>query len=301
MGGERVLTYHFLGGLAPALRERMSSLSHLEGVLRDILESARAAWPEIELDPEDFLPYLAERLPADSEAERALLEIRAGDLYLACACVRGNDRAMAAFETHHFPEIHAALLRRDPSGQLEDIKQTLYQKLFLGDEEHTPKIGQYAGRGDLRSWVCVTAVREAIDLLRKAKREQPLDDSALVDLTSADEDQELHYLKRLYREQFKAAFEQALGTLSARERTILRYNLLDGLNIDQIGAIYNVHRATIARWIAAAREKLLAGTRAILMQRLRVDQGEFESIMRLIQSHFDVSIHHFLAKRSRDS
>jgi RNA polymerase sigma-70 factor (ECF subfamily) len=300
MGGGRVLTYHFLEGLTPTLRDRLSSLSHLEGVLRDILEEARAAWPEIELDPEDFLPYLAERLPADAEAERALLEIRAADLYLACACVRGLERAMQAFETQCYPEIHAALLRRDPSGQLEDIKQTLYQKLFLGDEEHRPKIGQYAGRGDLRSWVCVTAVREAIDLLRKLKHEQPLDDSALVELTSPDEDQELHYLKRLYREEFKVAFQQALGALSARERTVLRYNLLDGLNIDQIGAIYNVHRATVARWIAAAREGLLAKTREVLMERLRVDQTEFESIMRLIQSHFDVSIHHFLGKDPRD-
>jgi len=33
------------------------------------------------------------------------------------------------------------------------------------------------------------------------------------------------------------------------------------------------------------------------MARLRVDQGEFESIMRLIQSRFDVSIQHFLKKR----
>jgi RNA polymerase sigma-70 factor (ECF subfamily) len=143
----------------------------------------------------------------------------------------------------------------------------------------------------------VTAVREAIDLLRKLKREQPLDDSALVELTSPDEDQELHYLKRLYREEFKAAFQQALAALSARERTILRYNLLDNLNIDQIGAIYNVHRATVARWIAKARETLLSETREILMQKLRVNEGEFESIMRLIQSHFDVSIHHFLSKR----
>jgi len=57
-----------------------------------------------------------------------------------------------------------------------------------------------------------------------------------------------------------------------------------------------VHRATVARWIAKARETLLTETRTLLMKRLRVDQNEFESIMRLIQSRFDVSIHHFLKK-----
>jgi RNA polymerase sigma-70 factor, ECF subfamily len=296
--GETVLTRLFLEGLSPTLQARMSHLSHLEAVLRDILEAARAAWPDLEVSAEVFLPYLAERLPEDSEAERALLEVKAADLYLACACTQGDQAAVAAFEKHYFPDIQAALTKRDPScGQLEDVKQSLYQKLFLSDGEHPAKIGKYSGRGDLRSWLCVTAVREAIDLLRKVQREQPVDDGALMDLTSSDEDQELSYLKRLYREQFKQAFQDALGSLSSRERTLLRYNLLDELNIDQIGAIYNVHRATIARWIAKARETLLDETRRRLMAGLRVDQTEFESIMRLIQSRFDVSVAHFLKKR----
>lgn len=291
------LTQIFLEGLSADQRARMSHLSHLEEVLRDILESARSAWPAVEVRDEVFLSYLAERLPGDSEAGRALLEMKAADLYLACACVQGDSQAVAAFETTYFPDIQAALSRRDPGwGQLEDVKQILYQKLFLADGEHPPKIGKYSGRGDLRSWLCVTAVREAIDLMRRAQRELPLEDGVLMDLTSADEDQELHYLKRVYREQFKEAFQAALSALSARERTLLRYNLLDGLNIDQIGVIYNVHRATVARWIARARETLLAETRRILMGRLRVDPTELESIMRLIQSRFDVSIQHFLRK-----
>jgi RNA polymerase sigma-70 factor (ECF subfamily) len=276
----------------------MSHLSRLEAVLRDILVSAMAAWPALEVSEEVFLPYLAARLPADSEVERALLEVKAADLYLACACVQGDRRAVAALETTYFPDIQAALARRDPGcGQLEDVKQNLYQKLFLADGEQPPKIGKYSGRGDLRSWLCVTAVREAIDLLRRVQRELPLDDGALMDLAAPDEDQELHYLKRLYREQFKEAFQAALSALSSRERTLLRYSLLDGLNIDQIGAIYSVHRATVARWIARARETLLGETRRILMERLRVDRTELESIMRLIQSRFDVSIQHFLRKR----
>jgi len=298
MGEAPVLTKLFLPGLSPVLQARMSRLSHLEAVLRDILEAAHAAWPAIEVEAEVFLPHLAERLPEDSEAERALLEVKAADLYLSCACLQGNREAIAAFEQHFFPDIQAALTRRGPSGaQLEDVKQILYQKLFLTDGEQAAKIGKYSGRGDLRSWLCVSAVREAIDLLRRVQREQPLDDDALMDLTSPDEDQELSYLKRLYREQFKEAFQEALSALSSRERTLLRYNLLDGLNIDQIGAIYNVHRATVARWIAKARETLLEETRRTLMQRLRVDETEFESIMRLIQSRFDVSIQHFLRKR----
>lgn len=297
MSDERTLTQHFLGGLVDKLRSRMSHLSHLEGVLRDILEAAHAAWPQVDVPVEVFLPYLAQRLPEEAEAERALLEVKAADLYLACACSRGERAALEAFERNYFPDVKIALKRRDPSfGQVEDIQQILFQKLFLGDGEHPPKIASYAGRGDLRGWLCVTAVREAIDLFRKVRKEEPVEQGELMDLAASAGDQEMAYLKRIYRAEFKTAFQQALASLSTRERNLLRHHLLDGLNIDQIGAIYNVHRATVARWIAKARETLLAETRAALMERLRVDQTEFESIMRLIQSRLDVSIHHFLKK-----
>jgi RNA polymerase sigma-70 factor, ECF subfamily len=297
MSDERPLTQHFLRGLADKLRSRMSHLSHLEGVLRDILESARGAWPQISVAADVFLPYLAQRLPDEADAERALLEVKAADLYLTCACSRGERAALEAFERNYFPDVKTALMRRDPSfGQVEDIQQILFQKLFLGDSDHPAKIASYAGRGDLRGWLCVTAVREAIDLFRKVRKEEPVDDVALMDLTAPAGDQEMAYLKRIYREEFKTAFEQALAALSTRERNLLRHHLLDGLNIDQIGGIYNVHRATVARWIAKARETLLTETRGALMERLRVDQTELESIMRLIQSRLDVSIHHFLKK-----
>jgi RNA polymerase sigma-70 factor, ECF subfamily len=297
MSEPRMLTGLFLGGLSSSLQARMSNLSHLEAVLRDILEIARAAWPAITLADEVFLPYLAQRLPDDTDAERALLEVKAADLYIACACASGDRGAHEAFERQFFPDIGTALARRDPScTQIEDLKQSIYQKLFLGDGEHPPKITLYAGRGDLRSWLCVTAVRESIDLLRKGKKEEPVEELDLMDRTTPEGDQEIVYLKRIYREEFRSAFQSALASLSSRERNLLRHNLLDGLNIEQIGAIYNVHRATVARWIARARETLLAETRAALMQRLRVDQTEFESIMRLIQSRLDVSIHHFLKK-----
>ena len=41
------------------------------------------------------------------------------------------------------------------------------------------------------------------------------------------------------RTQFKGAFAEAMATLTTRERNILRHQVLDGLTLDQIGAIYN--------------------------------------------------------------
>jgi RNA polymerase sigma-70 factor (ECF subfamily) len=79
---------------------------------------------------------------------------------------------------------------------------------------------------------------------------------------------------------------------------LLRQSVVHGLNIDQIAAVFGVHRATAARRVERAREALLAATRKSLMSRLSIDRTEFESVMALIKSRLDVSIHRVLGSRS---
>src|SRR5262249_55981910 len=58
-----------------------------------LLESARQAWPEIDIDVGEFSRYVAERTGRGDAAA-----INISDLYLACACVRGDDRALRALD-----------------------------------------------------------------------------------------------------------------------------------------------------------------------------------------------------------
>jgi len=46
-----------------------------------------------------------------------------------------------------------------------------------------------------------------------------------------------------------------------RERTLLRMPLVDRLNIDRLGVIYRVNRATVARWLVAIRRRLFEEVR----------------------------------------
>ena len=91
-------------------------------------------------------------------------------------------------------------------------------------------------------------------------------------------------------------FQATLAALPADERTVLRMHYLDGLNIDRIGVVFNVHRATVARWIARTRDALLAETKRRLGERLRVTGRELASLMGLVQSQLDVSIGKVLEK-----
>jgi RNA polymerase sigma-70 factor, ECF subfamily len=98
---------------------------------------------------------------------------------------------------------------------------------------------------DLRAWVRATTVRTAIDLLRRGRREVPADQTE-VEEAFPPHDPELDGLRALYGEQFKRAFGEAFAALPKRDRSILRYRFVDGLDIDGLGAVYRVHRSTRA-------------------------------------------------------
>jgi RNA polymerase sigma-70 factor (ECF subfamily) len=153
------------------------------------------------------------------------------------------------------------------------------------------KISEYSGRGDLRRWVRTVALRTCLNLLRKGKAEVLVgDEQVLANMAQSGDDPELAYMKQRYRGEFKQAFLTALAALSARDQSLLRYHHADGLNIDEIGAIYRVHRVTAYRWLEKAREALVDGIQKTLRERLRLDQSEFDSILRLIRSQLHLSL-----------
>ena len=78
------------------------------------------------------------------------------------------------------------------------------------------------------------------------------------------------------------------------EITLLRLYHVDDLTIDQVGAIYGVHRVTAFRRITRARERLVAGTRRALQTSLAITPTELDSVMRLIHSQLDISVATYL-------
>ena len=260
----------------------------LEEALIAAIARAREAWVDVTVDDERFATFLGGRVAA-AELDTA----RAADLWAACACATGDSRTLAAVEARYFPDVDAALGKMGLSAdRIGEVKQGLRGLLFVGDPAAgtAPRITEYRGSGDLRAWLRVTAMRAALKLLRKENRETPTDD-ALLEARAHEDDPELAYMKAAYRASFKVAFQEALESLHARERTLLKQQIVDGLGIDELGSLYQVHRATAARWVQSAREKLLTRTRRSFMLNARISSDECESIMRLVRSQLDVSLH----------
>jgi len=272
----------------------------LEPLLAERVARAAAAHPGIAVDPARFLAMIAERLDGELPASEALSAMRTDDLYLACGCAAGDPAALAGFERQLGTVIERAVAATGASpDERADLGQIVRQRLLVAAAGEPPRIASFSARGPLAAWVRVVAVREAARMLPRARREVAADDDELAGRLAADDDPEVGYLKRLYRTEFKRAFQTAVEELDDRDRLVLRQHVLDGLGIDQLAALHGVHRATTARWIQTARDAVLAGTQRALSRRLGLSRGEIASVMRLIASQLDVSLPRLLAPRER--
>jgi RNA polymerase sigma-70 factor (ECF subfamily) len=260
----------------------------LEAALADACAVAERTWPGVAIERAELVKALAERL-----APTAIIADAAVELALALGCARGDRAALAAFDRAYLADVPAGLAHMKLDRALiDDLLQEVRTKLLVVESGGRPRILDYAGQGKLRGLCQVMSARAAVSRLRAARRTAPDDDVAA--LAAAGDDPELAFLKAHYRDAFKAAFHTAATELDARDRNLLRLHHLGGVTLDQLAAMYGVHRATAVRWLADVRKRLLAGTRGALRARLAVSADELDSIMELIGSRLDASVRRLL-------
>ncbi len=298
------LARDFLDHLQAEAQVALASVdpNELSLALSAFVARARAAHPTVHVDDRAFARYVAERF----EPGQQLDGTHAEGLYLACGCALGNEHALRELERTASMVMNACYRRLGFQQWGEEISQRVMRAILVHDGETGPSLMRYNGRGSLANWVRVVTVREAYRLTRaerkKSQREVGGVEERIMDQAVIDEaNPELLHLKRDYRAKFKLSFQQAFLRLEHRERNILRYQYLDGLNLEQIGTIYDASRATVARWRASARAQLLAETRRIMRDEFNVPLDEFDGAIRLIESAMDVSLSRLLTAVARDS
>jgi RNA polymerase sigma-70 factor (ECF subfamily) len=280
----------------------------VEKELQAMYEGARAAWPDVEVSAAEFFAYVTERAApeADGDLAGALRKLKASDLYLACACARGDARAIARFEVRYLGEVDRAL--RASATTIDETKQVLRRRFFVSEDGAPPRIVEYSGRGDLKAWVRAAAVRAGWRVDRKPKGQTDVESHVFRALAAAGDDLELDYLKRRYLVEFEAALREAFRALPVRDRNVSRYYYGKGLGIDAIGGLYRVHRSTVARWLNAITASLVDTTRKKMMERLGADRAEVQSLVRMLESRIDMtlravvgSVEFSVAKRDEES
>lgn len=252
-------------------------------------------WPPEWVDDVRFAAWIEKRCER-TDATAPLPDARRDDLYLACACASGNEDAIRAFEERHFVEVDRAVARmRQADLPVDELRQRLRVKLYVGDGTRAPAFESYAGRGELGAWFRSIVARLILDHVG-TRRELPTEDVLFDKLTAHADGVETAHLRQVYRAELRAAFAEATERLGTAEKNLLRYAFVDGLGVDALAAIYKVHRATAARRLEAAREALGDHLREVLTERLKVGETELGSIVRLVISSVDLTIARYLGR-----
>ncbi|HKA91047.1 MAG TPA: hypothetical protein VKE22_25470 [Haliangiales bacterium] len=243
----------------------------------------QAAYPSVRIPADALAAFVGARARADTPPERL------AELFLTCACARGDGNALAELERAFLPEVRRIVARRCRSDALVDeAMQILRATLLVPRGADPPEIADFTGAGPLAGWLRVAAVRIVLRFVRKEERSTPIEE-VVADRLAALDDPELRYIRARYGDAVQVALREAWLETSTEDRNLLRYRYVDGYGVDQIAAVHRVHRATAARWVVRAEEALVAAAKRRLEIRYQVVANEMQSLLRLIRSHLLVS------------
>lgn len=288
----------FAAGLRGDDRKDLSAVDAeaLGAVIESAVRVARAAWPELTLDEESFAQRLGEVMDgASADLTSELAKVQAPDLYLAHACLAGDEGAHRSIARLHFARVREWVAHVDRSAAFaDDVRQEAYRRLLVGDDA-PGKLVEYTGRGALGAFIRVFATRLARKMKRR-KAEAGGHDEPSEMLQAPDLDPEVALLRRRYAKEFSDAFRAVLATLEPDERNVLKLHYIDGLSIEEVGTAYRVSRATAARWLAKAKQRVTDETQRALAERLGASAPGAASLFGLVRSQLDASLMNYLRK-----
>jgi RNA polymerase sigma-70 factor (ECF subfamily) len=253
-------------------------------VVDAVLEGGRATYPALSIERSDLAAFLTAR-----PACWPVAGDRAADLYLACACVRGDPEAAAIFIRRYLERtaVYLGKLARDEE-LVAEVRQRLAITLLVGREGGAPGLSGYGGRGPLEGWLRVAATRAALGLRRGERRRDSWERAASLQVLEGDE--ELQVLKRRYREPLERAFDVAAASLGAAQRALLRLHYAEGVTTAQLAGLHGVSRPTLVRRLTEAREALVAGVEDELRRTVGLGPDELTSVLRLVRSQLELSL-----------
>ena len=218
--------------------------------------------------------------------------IHEGDLLLAAGCARQDPLALASFEERYLRQLRSFVTEIDSSpARLDELKQLVRERLLVAEAPGaTPRIGSYTGRGTLGAWVQIVARRLALSSLRQKLPGELPDDDALEAQLLVGTDPELDYIRLRYAHEFRQALEASLQELSSHERLLLRLHLVDGASLTRIADVYKVSQSTISRRLQQARDTIGARMKERLKATHGLTASEFESLLHLVESRFELSL-----------
>lgn len=261
-------------------------------IISSLIAKAEAEHPDVPVPRERFAALLARCVNASGSQPLEPSQLHVADLYLACGYGLGIETAQSRVESQHFSRIKRRLDRmKVPPSNTAEILQELRCRLVEMNEPGFSGAA-YSGRGSLGGWLFIAAVRIADRRSERTQHELTEHDGALdaADRLLSVIDPEMEHRVQSYKATFEAAMHEGLAALSRRERNLLRFHFLERLSIDRLAEIYQVHRATAARWVLRAQQHLAEEARSRFIARIPTAENSMPRLLELIRSKLDLSL-----------
>jgi len=234
-----------------------------------------------------------------------LSSLNADDLCLAAACAKGDDTAWEDFfRDYRSYMVSVARTMTQDAGAAEQLADSTFAELYGLRESGGARVSKfsfYSGRGSLRGWLRAVVFQLSADHHRQSSRlvqtEEPEDMDRLAHAAEKPERRpasDLDYVRDRYRDAVVGALRRAIQDLEARERLLLAYYYYDEMTLREIGQLFDVHEATISRWLTKVQKHI----RKLVEKGLARDHGfnrrEVGEAIELAAEELDITVGDYL-------
>ena len=231
------------------------------------------------------------------------------ELCLAVACAQGDDVAWEDFFRDYRGYLtNIARTMTHDAGAAEQLADSTFAELYgLRESEGTrvSKFNFYSGRGSLRGWLRAVVFQLSADSHRQTSRfVQPEEPDDIEKLAHAAEPPqhlpttEITFIRDRYRAAATDALRRAMEALEPRERLLLAYYYYDEMTLKEIGQLFEVHEATVSRWIAKVQKRARKLVEKSLTRDHSFNRQEVGEAIAVAAEEMDINVREFLYESS---
>ncbi|MCI0485812.1 MAG: sigma-70 family RNA polymerase sigma factor [Blastocatellia bacterium] len=227
------------------------------------------------------------------------------DLCLAVACAKGDEAAWEDFfREYRGYLVNVSRAMTQDAGAAEQLADSTFAELYGLREsggERVSKFSFYSGRGSLRGWLRAVVYQLSADMHRQSNRfvqtEEPEDLDRMARAAAPPEREantEIAFIRERYRAAVSDSLSRAVSELEPRERLLLVHYYYDEMTLREIGALFDVHEATISRWLAKIQKRVRKLVEKSLVRDHRFNRREVGEAIQLAAEQMDINVREYL-------
>jgi RNA polymerase sigma factor (sigma-70 family) len=237
-----------------------ASSPHAAGIVQDLLARRlmRGIRTRFQLAPEDFTARVAELARRAGNEDAAVAgyaeRLALDDLYLATACLAGEDAAWRELGAAHFDFMRVFARRYLPAAEARELADEVIAEIW-----ERGKLALYGGRSTLRTWLGTVVAHAALNARSALDRTRPLADDAAArtadaSATDAADQERAALIARM--------LGNALRGLPADERLMLQLYYEQRMTLEELEPVLGASAPAISRRLKQTRESLRAAMEA---------------------------------------